>query len=42
MRKEKNERKVLFYFFFFANFNRMGETVTKIAFKMGESDPVRL
>lgn len=22
-------------------FNRMGETVTKIAFKMGESDPVR-
>ena len=23
-------------------FNRMGETVTKIAFKMGESDPVRL
>lgn len=21
-------------------FNRMGETVTKIAFKMGESDPV--
>lgn len=23
-------------------FNRMGETVTKIAFKMGESDPVNL
>ena len=23
-------------------FNKMGETVTKIAFKMGESDPVSL
>lgn len=23
-------------------FNRVGETVTKIAFKMGESDPVKL